>query len=350
MPRWEQLPSNGDHAPLARSSHSINAVGSKLYVFGGEHKPREPVDNLLYCYDLEARAWAAPVPGTAAAPAPGARVGHTAAALGGKLYVYGGRTGVDTGVGTGTGETALGDLWEFDLAQGSWREVKAPGGPPRRSYHAMAASDTKLYVFGGCGEAGRLNDLWEFDPLAHEGAGAWRGLPSSPHIKGRGGAGLVASADGASLFVICGFCGHELSDAHRFDVASGGWDCPGCCEEDMAAALPARSVFGLGSHACGACAACSHANHVLLFGGEVDPSTQGHEGAGAFSNDVFCMDTAHGRGAASAWHKLQPEGQPPMPRGWFAAAAVPGGMVVYGGNSASNERLEDMWLLKVHDS
>lgn len=28
--------------------------------------------------------------------------------------------------------------------------------------------------------------------------------------------------------------------------------------------------------------------HLLAFGGEVDPSTKGHEGAGDFSADLWC--------------------------------------------------------------
>ena len=60
--------------------------------------------------------------------------------------------------------------------------------PPPRSYAAATAAGGKLYVFGGCGAgtAGRLNDLWEFDPAAR----AWRQLPSSDAIKARAGAAL----------------------------------------------------------------------------------------------------------------------------------------------------------------
>ena len=34
-----------------------------------------------------------------------------------------------------------------------------------------------------------------------------------------------------------------------------------------------------------------HGFDLFRYGGEVDPSTQGHEGAGNFSNEVFCFDT-----------------------------------------------------------
>ena len=38
--KWTRLEQNGD-LPLARSSHSITAVGGKCYLFGGEHEPRQ---------------------------------------------------------------------------------------------------------------------------------------------------------------------------------------------------------------------------------------------------------------------------------------------------------------------
>lgn len=72
--------------------------------------------------------------------------------------------------------------------------------PPRRSYHTMTAVGTKLYVFGGCGADGRLSDLWAFDTVA----GSWAQLAQSDAIVGRGGSKLLASADGATLYVIAG--------------------------------------------------------------------------------------------------------------------------------------------------
>jgi hypothetical protein len=82
------------------------------------------------------------------------------------------------------------------------------------------------------------------------------------HAQGRGGPGLVASTSGDALFVIGGFAGRELNDVHRFDIASASWDCPSCCTVPEAAAqqLPARSVFGVGAHAC---AACCHGGHLV---------------------------------------------------------------------------------------
>ncbi len=59
------------------------------------------------------------------------------------------------------------------------------------------------------------------------------------------------------------------------------------------------------------------------------------------------MTVMQAKGGAG-WHMLAAAGSPPTPRGWFAATAVPGGMLVHGGNSPSNERLQDMYILDLH--
>lgn len=49
------------------------------------------------------------------------------------------------------------------------------------------------------------------------------------------------------------------------------------------------------------------------------------------------------------WHALNPEGEKPAPRGWFASSAAgDGALLIHGGNSDTNERLSDMYLLQLH--
>jgi hypothetical protein len=92
-------------------------------------------------------------------------------------------------------------------------------------------------------------------------------------------------------------------------------------------------------------------------GGEIDPSDKGHEGAGQFSGEAFCFSGSVLQGAGAAqhehgqggWCRLQPGGDAPGPRGWFAAAALPdGSMVVHGGMNDANERLSDLYRLCLH--
>jgi hypothetical protein len=54
---WTRLPlqaaSSSVKLPLKRSSHALVIKSDKAYIFGGENKPREPVDGELYIVDLK---------------------------------------------------------------------------------------------------------------------------------------------------------------------------------------------------------------------------------------------------------------------------------------------------------
>ena len=43
--------------------------------------------------------------------------------------------------------------------------------------------------------------------------------------------------------------------------------------------------------------------------------------------------------------RLEAGGDVPAPRGWAASCLAPGGLLVHGGNSNTNTRLDDMYLL-----
>ena len=82
------------------------------------------------------------------------------------------------------GEGSLNDLHRFDTATKAWAEegVNTEERPEPRSFHAMASDGERhLYVFGGCGKDGRLNDLWRFDTQE----GRWSQLPSEKAVQAR---------------------------------------------------------------------------------------------------------------------------------------------------------------------
>lgn len=318
--QWEEVTSR-EGVPGARSSHAIAAVGSKVYLFGGELQPRVPIDSTLYAFNLDTRAWAV-VPATGDVPSP--RIGVTMVAVGPTLYVFGGRDAE---------HTELSEFFSFDTITGEWALLSSgDASPPARSYHAMAvdADSSAVFVFGGCGSNGRLNDLWCYTEASRK----WAALPSPPAgstCVPRGGPGLVAAS--GSIWVIFGFCGHELRDVHRYNLASQTW---------QQVTLPSdNSTWPLARSVLGAVALGTDSKKVAVFGGEVDPSDLGHAGAGQFSDEVFVFDTE-----ATSWHKVQVEGTGPGPRGWFPAASVERGMLIYGGNSDSNDRLDDMFVLR----
>ncbi|KAL0018118.1 hypothetical protein WJX77_002698 [Trebouxia sp. C0004] len=98
----------------------------------------------------------------------------------------------------------MGNLHAFDTEKLDWSEVRAAGRPEPRSFHSAASDDTNLYIFGGCGLEGRLNDLHRYDSTSS----SWECLPSNTSIEPRGGASLLVYT--YNLFLIGGFNGKEL--------------------------------------------------------------------------------------------------------------------------------------------
>lgn len=314
--KWVKLDQNGT-GPGARSSHAITIVGQKAYAFGGEFKPRVPVDNYLHMFDLNEQTWSvAEVTGDVPPP----RVGVSMAAVGEIIYVFGGRDAT---------HKELNELYSFDTNSNKWTLISSGDtGPPDRSYHSTTADDKRVYVFGGCGVTGRLNDLWAYDVVEK----IWvKFLVPGENCKPRGGPGLAVAQ--GKIWIVYGFSGVELDDVHCFDPVDEKW-----VEVETRGEKPsARSVFstvGIGKH-------------IFVYGGEVDPSDLGHLGAGKFSSDFYMLDTETG-----VWTKLDDQSNSgddhPGPRGWCAFA--PGnqngqlGLLVYGGNSPSNDRLDDIFF------
>lgn len=310
--KWVKLEQNGT-GPGARSSHAISIVGEKAYSFGGEFKPRVPVDNCLYVFDLNDQTWSM-VDATGDTPPP--RVGVTMISIAETIYVFGGRDAT---------HKELNEFFSFDTRTNTWASL--PTGPPHRSYHSMAADDRRVYVFGGCGNEGRLKDLWAYDVVDKE----WIKFPfPGESCKPRGGPGLAAVL--GKIWVVYGFSGEELNDVFYFDPNEGEW-----VEVETSGEKPtARSVFstfGIGKY-------------IFIYGGEIDPSDLGHLGAGKFSSEVYVLDTE--TLVWKRWEDVSDSGYHPGPRGWcaFAGGQRQGneGLLVYGGNSPSNDRLDDIFF------
>ena len=88
------------------------------------------------------------------------RFGHSQAAVGKSIYVFGGR------MGTSIDEKLLDDLWAFDTDSKTWSEVDAKdkeSAPSPRSFHTSVVVGECIYIFGGCPKEGRQADLHRFD-------------------------------------------------------------------------------------------------------------------------------------------------------------------------------------------
>lgn len=142
--RWTRIPLTNT---LPRSSHSLSVIKGVAYVFGGEIRPREPVDNDIHCISLpssgntEADYKAIPAAG---AEVPQARVGHTANAIDDKIYIFGGRGGKEM-----TPLAEKGRVWVFDTFSKEWTFLDPANDSPYpepRSYHASAATAHPLHT------------------------------------------------------------------------------------------------------------------------------------------------------------------------------------------------------------
>jgi len=355
---WEHLSPTADPVhglPCERSSHGLSLFkgGKTIILHGGERVARTPLEPSQCTWAAEEKkgvwSWRCihnPPVAESLALCPPARVAHSQCVYDDNtVYIFGGRAGIQMG------EAAMNDLWKLDCSGEAGTETwslvnpdleKGDPPPEPRSFHKMLCLGTNLYVFGGCG-AGRLADLYRFDVLES----TWHHMPVSS-LRGRGGANFIPFDSDRILGVVAGFCGEESNDSQLFDTAAGKWnDMHPVSEEEQLSGFRPRSV----------CISASYPSLgvSVIFGGEVDPSAKGHEGAGGFENDIILLDEKTAKylsttTAASAEGKAWPE-----TRGWSDGASITdtagnGKLYFYGGLSgddAEPKRLGDLWCLNI---
>jgi hypothetical protein len=345
---WNKLEASADPkhgVPCSRSSHGLSIVqnDSRLILYGGEKVARTPIDSSSACWALDMVGEKSSWRSIDCSQGPPERLAHSQAAHGNNVYIFGGRAGITMN------EQAMNDLWMLDASgepgTEKWSQVvpdesKSDPPPETRSFHRMICIGDSLYIFGGCGaEHGRLADLHRFDVIDK----TWRNLGASL-LRGRGGANLISLSSGKILAAIAGFSGEETSDGHRFELASGKWE-ENLMVEELQDLRP-RSVCVSGSF--------PSVGVALIFGGEVDPSDRGHEGAGGFENDITVLDEKTGAFKETIKASGSPEGTAwPEARGWSDATSVDDGngkasLFMFGGlagDDTNPARLDDLWRL-----
>ena len=400
---WKRIATG---TPLPRSSHSLSVVRGIAYIFGGEEQPRVPVDNDMHLITLPSSGADADYKKISASPSteggevPAARVGHTANAIGDRIYVFGGRGGKAMEPLAEDGR-----VWVFDTMAAKWDFLDPSEGssfPVPRSYHASAStahplhvskeelesrfdplpvdmnSHGTIFVHGGCPTTGRLGDLWAFDVASR----TWSQYPDPPS-PARGGSSLTYALN--RLYRYGGFDGKDelggtvdYMDVSIANNKSGKGEIVTHEDQWKSVALPAesgspgnRSVAGLHPVTTG-----QGRNYLLLLLGERTPSPSGHDAAGQFWADVWSFQlqsenmTAaslkdatrrllHAKTGESIWAQVDiPEStmtagqiEGPGPRGWFASAQGHDigteTVVLWGGVQANNERAKDGWILAI---
>jgi N-acetylneuraminic acid mutarotase len=152
--RWWQPVLSG-FTPPARAFHAAACDASAVYVFGGVDGSSTPTAT-LYVLDgvtTSSMGWAAVA---AAGAAPSARHGHTLTASPSRLYLFGGEGA--------TSANYLNDVYALVLSSREWTSLATSGDAPAgRRGHAAAAVGERLYVFGGQDADGILNDVRVLD-------------------------------------------------------------------------------------------------------------------------------------------------------------------------------------------
>ncbi|XP_010551962.1 PREDICTED: nitrile-specifier protein 5 [Tarenaya hassleriana] len=316
--KWVKLDQKGD-GPGARSSHAMAMVGNKIYSFGGEFKPTIPVDNHLFVYDLKTHTWSI---SSATGDIPIVSFGISMVAIRTTVYLFGGRDE----------DKNYNGLYAYDTLTNEWKLLSpADEGLPARSYHSMAADDENVYVFGGVTANGRVNTLHAYNIVNKK----WIEFPSpGDSCEPRGAPGLAVVQ--GRVWVVHGFSGYTtFDDIHCFDLAERKWTTFVETTGDVPAG---RSVFAI----------AATGKHIVIFGGELEASPLMHMGAGRFCGKVYALDTEK-----LSWKMLDgasvgAEVEHPRLRGWlgFTAGEKDGeeGMVIHGGNSPTNERLDDLFF------
>jgi galactose oxidase-like protein/Kelch motif protein len=109
-----------------------------------------------------------------------------------RLILYGGQT---------TGVRALGDIWEYSLADQMWQRGPANEAPPRQLYAFVTDGDDVAFVFGGGAlDGGYLGDAWAIDTESL--AITSRDFAGAP--PGRSGATLILDEAGQRVLLFGG--------------------------------------------------------------------------------------------------------------------------------------------------
>ncbi len=192
--RWRALPD----LPVASDHAMAASAGGKLYVVGGYVRAQNPFLRTTLVFD--GKRW------RRLAPMPQGRAAGGAAIVDGKLYVVGGVAP------TGLAETAF----VLDLQSGVWSSI--PGPTPREHLAAIAVGG-RVYMVGGRlgGVDSNVGTFEAYTPATAR----WETLPSIPEP--RGGAGL-AFADGLLVSVGGeGPNASTFEKVYGYDLAGGTW-------------------------------------------------------------------------------------------------------------------------------
>lgn len=199
----------------SRHSRTIPSLQTELIVFGGCLRETECSSDVSV-FQTRNATWYTPAVKQRYIPAP--RGGHSATVVGGsRVYIIGGNTieGYRNDVFVLNGITKL---WSKPVVLGA-------SLPPERADHTAVEYKGKIYVLGGSGEQGLLDDFWQLNTRSH----TWSKVPVSDKsfVRPPPMALHTAVVIGDKMYVYGGRTERDVtSDIYVFDFVTSTWSKP----------------------------------------------------------------------------------------------------------------------------
>eukprot|EP01090_Pellita_catalonica_P002547 TRINITY_DN1211_c0_g1_i1.p1 TRINITY_DN1211_c0_g1~~TRINITY_DN1211_c0_g1_i1.p1 ORF type:complete len:313 (-),score=51.27 TRINITY_DN1211_c0_g1_i1:65-1003(-) len=304
---WRRVAAKGD-VPSARCHSAMVAVGTKIFLFGGQDKIKKFDD--FYEFDTTSNTWKK----IETAIKPPRSLGHAMTVLNGEIYLFGGSDKVNS----------YSHLFKFDPAKSEWCSVEQKNFVPTpRAYHTMNAYKGKLIVFGGEGQNQQFNDLYEFDLSSS----SWKRLSDSvdsdtePPPRKRHSAAVFND----KLVVFGGFQsqgdsyrGDNYDDLYSFDFTSNSWT----------------------KHQNKGPTPCPRAGHSSDIVGSKMFTFGGSSSSRAEMNELHYLDLSD-----FTWLKTRGRGKIPDERYGHSTAIVGKNLFLFGGSTGQNSFSDELFSL-----
>ena len=159
---------------------------------------------------------------------------------------------------------------------------------------------------------------------------------------------------GNAVGIICGFAGEETNDGQIYDLTEYHWN-------DQL--IPIKNNDELRKRSVCISGSFPSLGVSIIFGGEVNPSDRGHEGAGGFENDIVLLNENNGGQyiqtvTSSQQNNTTGKDLWPLERGWSDSDSYDnnngnGQLYIFGGLAGDDKdpkRLNDLWKLNITSS
>ncbi|KKA30140.1 hypothetical protein TD95_002804 [Thielaviopsis punctulata] len=208
--------------PGPRVGHASLLVGNAFIVYGGDTKIEENdiLDETLYLLNTSTRQWSRALP---AGPRPSGRYGHTLNILGSKIYIFGGQV-----EGFFMNDLCAFDLNQLQNPANKWEVLlsstdvtNTPSSlPSPRTNHTVVAFNDKLFLFGGTNGYEWFNDVWCYDPTPNR----WTQLDCIGYIPVPREGHAAALVDDV-MYIFGGRTddGNDLGDLSAFRITTRRW-------------------------------------------------------------------------------------------------------------------------------